>query len=68
MKYAKHILVSIIVAMSVVALSGCGKADQMYAHYTGKAYEVCQDGVLYLQFTSGATVKYLPNGQIATCK
>ena len=41
MKYAKHILVSIIVAMSVVALSGCGKADQMYAHYTGKAYEVC---------------------------
>ena len=58
----------IFVALAIVALSGCGKADQLYAHYSGKAAEVCQDGVLYLQFTSGASVKYLPNGQIATCK
>lgn len=28
----------------------------------------CVDGVVYLQFPSGVTVKYLPNGQIATCE
>jgi hypothetical protein len=30
--------------------------------------ETCIDGVKYLQFLSGATVKYMPDGRIATCQ
>jgi len=57
-----------LIALAIVALSGCGKADQLYAHYSGKAAEVCQDGVIYLQFTSGTSVKYNTDGTIAKCK
>lgn len=48
-------------------LAGCGKFDRATAAWTGNA-ETCVDGVMYIQFTSGASVKYLPNGQIATCR
>ena len=55
-------------ALLVVALtlSGCGKFDRGVAKWTGSA-EVCVDGVRYLQFTSGASVKYNRDGTIATC-
>ena len=49
-----------------VALSGCGKFDRGVAKIKGSA-QSCIDGVLYLQFTSGATVKYNRDGTIATC-
>jgi len=49
-----------------VLLSGCGKFDRGVAKWTGSA-EVCVDGVRYLQFTSGASVKYNRDGTIATC-
>lgn len=49
-----------------VALAGCGKFDRGVAKITGSA-QVCVDGVLYLQFTSGASVKYNRDGTIATC-
>jgi hypothetical protein len=49
-----------------VTLSGCGKFDRGVAKITGSA-EVCVDGVRYLQFTSGASVKYNRDGTIATC-
>lgn len=47
-------------------LGGCGAFDRWTAKWTGNA-ESCIDGVLYIQFASGASVKYLPSGQIATC-
>lgn len=56
-----------IVAASLV-LGGCGRFDRWLAGITGDGTEVCVDGVIYLQFTSGVTVKYKQDGSIATCK
>lgn len=52
----------------LLTLTGCGAFDRLAAKVTGEGTETCQDGVIYLQFTSGTSVKYLPNGSIATCK
>lgn len=38
-------------------LSACGVVNKVASNYTGNGSEVCQDGVVYLQFGSGATVK-----------
>jgi uncharacterized protein YceK len=46
-----------IVCAVTFALTGCGKFAQLTAHYTGQASETCHDGIVYLQWTSGATVK-----------
>lgn len=61
----KALIVSVVVSLLV---SGCGWIESFGAAVSGGGYETCVDGVLYLQFTSGATVKYLPDGKIATCK
>jgi len=45
----------------------CGKVERITASWTGHS-EMCISGVKYIQFTSGASVKYLPDGKIATCK
>ena len=47
-------------------LSGCGYVNRTVATVTGEE-EVCVDGVSYLQFPSGVTVKYQRDGFIATC-
>jgi hypothetical protein len=49
-----------------VLLSGCGAFDRIGAGLTGYTTN-CVDGVKYLQFPSGVTVKYNQNGTIATC-
>ena len=51
----------------LLGLSGCGKVDRVMAAWTGDATETCQSGVIYLQFTSGVSVKYNKDGSIATC-
>jgi hypothetical protein len=56
----------LVLLVVVLMLSGCGKFDRGVAKWTGSA-EVCVDGVRYLQFTSGASVKYNRDGTIATC-
>ncbi len=61
----KALIVSVAVSLLV---SGCGWVEHFGGAISGGGYETCVDGVLYLQFTSGATVKYLPDGKIATCK
>ncbi|MGV3665419.1 MAG: hypothetical protein ACO1NV_04760 [Leptospira bouyouniensis] len=48
-------------------LLGCGTISRGCAKYFGYD-EVCVDGVKYIQFTSGASVKYNPDGSIATCR
>ena len=53
--------------MVVLALTGCGKVDQVVGALTGYS-KICVDGVSYLQFTSGASVQYDKNGKIVLCK
>ncbi len=45
----------------------CGGFGRFEAWTTGKS-ELCVDGVKYIQFTSGASVKYNADGSIALCK
>lgn len=47
--------------------TGCGKFERFTATWTGYS-ELCVDGVKYIQFTSGASVKYNQNGTIVTCQ
>lgn len=48
-------------------LTGCGWIDRyVVANATGWS-EQCVDGVSYLQFPSGVTVKYQADGTIALC-
>lgn len=63
----KAVLPIVVFAVVLLAIGGCGKTDQMIAHYTGTA-SICHEGVQYIQFTSGATVAYNTNGSIKLCK
>lgn len=54
-------------ALLASILTGCGWFDRKLAATTGGATRTCVDGVLYLQFTSGATVAYNPDGTIRRC-
>jgi hypothetical protein len=56
------------VALSSVLLTGCGRFDLWIASQTGSAVSECIGGVEYLQFTSGASVAYTPEGAIKRCK
>jgi hypothetical protein len=57
----------IITFLTVVLLiTGCGKVSRIEAAYSGYS-TLCVEGVSYLQFTSGATVQYTPDGKIKTC-
>ena len=60
----KKIIAFCIIA---IAVTGCGKVDRMKASFTGDAAKTCVDGVLYLQFTSGATVAYNKDGTVRQC-
>lgn len=57
----------ILMLAAVLSLAGCGAADRIGAAITGGGSETCVGGVKYLQFASGVTVKYTPEGKIATC-
>jgi len=58
----------ILVLAMVMLFTGCGYIDRGVATVTGGGAEACVDNVIYLQFTSGVSVKYDTNGSIATCK
>ncbi len=61
MKYFLIILVLLI-------LTGCGTVSRMFAGWNGYS-EICIDGVSYLQFTSGVSVKYNSvTGHIQQCE
>lgn len=47
-------LMIIALAMSMVS---CGYIDRSISGWTGNAAETCHDGIIYLQFTTGSTVK-----------
>ena len=61
----KPLLLALSLALPMT-LAGCGQVDRGVAKIAGSA-QVCVDGVMYLQFTSGASVKYNRDGTIATC-
>lgn len=45
------------------------REDQVKNHGQRLEYpQICIEGVSYIQFPSGASVKYLPDGNIATCE
>ena len=55
-----------VIALAAL-LAGCGVIDRKVAGLTGGASETCIDGVTYLQFTSGATVKVDRTGKPVAC-
>jgi len=55
-----------LLTIGVLNISSCGRFERGVAKVTGHA-EQCIDGVKYLQFTSGASVKYRQDGTIWTC-
>lgn len=61
----KKVVLTLVIG---IILSGCGAVDKFSARVSGKPAETCYDGVIYLQFTSGASVKYLQSGNVATCE
>jgi len=56
----------IMIAALAMSLAGCGKLDQIEAHYTGYS-KICVDQVQYIQFTSGAAVQVDANGKPIGC-
>lgn len=57
----------VVVAVSIMTLSGCGYIDRKLSGWTGNASKSCIDGVTYLQFTSGATVQVDRKGVPVPC-
>lgn len=60
---ALPIILGITIALSLAA---CGKTSRMTANLTGYSRS-CVDGVEYLQFPSGVTVAYNPDGSVKKC-
>jgi hypothetical protein len=60
MKLAMLVLISL-------SLAGCGWVSRLSATLSDYS-RICVDGVSYLQFTSGASVEYGPDGKVKTCK
>lgn len=66
-RWAKLAALVAVMAAGLFLLAGCGKFERAAAGFTGGGVETCHDGVSYVQFTSGASVKYsrqtlLPEG------
>lgn len=53
--------------IALFLLTGCGATNLSVANFTGYANK-CIDGVEYLQFPSGVTVKYDRDGKIKNCQ
>jgi hypothetical protein len=58
----------ILIAASALVLTGCGWFDRyVVANATGYS-RTCVEGVVYLQFPSGATPQYNIDGSLKGCK
>jgi hypothetical protein len=53
--------------LAALLLSGCGLWSRQVASTVGYD-QICVNGVSYLQFTSGVSVEYTPDGKIKECK
>lgn len=63
----KREMIFIMMIATIFLIGSCGKVDRLKASYTGHS-KICIDNVEYIQFTSGATVAYTPDGKVKTCK
>ena len=57
----------LFLVLIILSLNACGYADRVVATATSFS-RICVDGVSYLQFTSGASVEYSPEGKVKTCR
>lgn len=57
----------LVIPFLSIFLSGCGYVDNHLMNYTDHL-TICVDGVNYVQFKTGASVKYNADGTISTCK
>lgn len=57
----------ILLICLIVLLTGCGAAEKTGAWLSGYT-EICVNGVLYYQFTSGASVAHNTDGTVRLCK
>jgi len=53
-------------ALAALSVAACGQMDRSMANLTGHS-EQCIDGVKYVQFSSGASVKYKKDSTVETC-
>lgn len=58
--------ITILVLVLSGILTGCGRTDLIGANLSGYS-QICVNGVSYLQFSSGASVEYTPEGKVKTC-
>ena len=65
LKIAIAIVLLLVLSSSLYFTSGYFK--RQLASYVGYS-EICVDGVKYLQFVSGASVKYTVEGKIDRCQ
>lgn len=52
---------------SIFLLTVIGYFSGEFSRKSGHPFSVCQGGVEYLQFSSGVSVAYTPDGKIKTC-
>lgn len=52
--------------LMILSCTSCGWLNRIDGYISGHSFE-CVDGVLYLQFPSGASVAYDTNGKVKTC-
>lgn len=58
---------TIAILLLCLSVASCGWVDRVIATGAGVS-RICVDGVLYLQFTSGASVAYDQSGKVRTCR
>lgn len=64
--FAGLALVALLVFLTMMATFGCGRVSRTRAAWSGYD-QVCIGGVVYLQFTSGVSVKYDTEGRVVLC-
>ena len=57
-----------IILILIILTFNCGLWDRITAGVTGGSSDVCMNGVLYYQFTSGSAVAYNTDGTVKLCK
>lgn len=58
----------ILLFFVTITLTGCGWFERkVVANFTGFS-KVCIEGVTYLQFPSGVTPQYQPDGKLVICQ
>jgi hypothetical protein len=66
MKRIKLGMLCVLLLAMMFMANSCGSCSRGIANLTGYD-KICIDGVEYLQFPSGVTPAYFPDGRIKTC-